>query len=30
VKRTIVAGQTLMLDGEHQGPLPGRVLRSKA
>jgi N-acyl-D-aspartate/D-glutamate deacylase len=28
VHYTIVAGQVLMRDGEHQGPLPGRVLRS--
>jgi N-acyl-D-aspartate/D-glutamate deacylase len=28
IHHTIVAGQVLMRDGEHQGPLPGRVLRS--
>jgi N-acyl-D-aspartate/D-glutamate deacylase len=28
VHYTIVAGEVLMRDGEHQGPLPGKVLRS--
>jgi N-acyl-D-aspartate/D-glutamate deacylase len=28
VHHTIVAGQPLMRDGKHQGPLPGQVLRS--
>ena len=30
IAATVVAGQTLMRDGEHTGALPGRLLRGSA
>jgi N-acyl-D-aspartate/D-glutamate deacylase len=30
IKATLVAGETLFMDGKHTGALPGRLLKSQA